>query len=184
MSQEAVELVLGKLLTDARFRRAATDSFEGVCLREGYGLTKTELRLISRLELPCFTELAGRLDLSQIPDYDRLGCGKWAYVCWPLPVVPRLDIMPSRYRTASVTKKTRLLNFFSMTDIHLTGNEAPNKLIYLQQSLPGYAGQNSSSYSGAMLYTPQVFDAAIQTANALHKQDPFDLEGGRNGRQC
>ena len=62
MSQEAVELVLGRLLTDARFRRAATDSFEGVCLREGYGLTKTELRLISRLELPCFTELAGQLD--------------------------------------------------------------------------------------------------------------------------
>lgn len=113
--------------------------------------------------------------LDQIPEYDRLGYGKWAYINWPLPVVPRLDIMPPSYSAASVTKKTRLLNFFAMTDIHLTDKEAPNQLIYLQQSLPGFAGQNSSIYSGVMLYTPQVFDAAIQTANALHKQDPFDF---------
>jgi len=113
--------------------------------------------------------------LCQIPDYDRLGYGKWAYINWPLPVVPRLDIMPDSYSAASVAKKTRLLNFFAMTDIHLTDKEAPNQLIYLQQSNPGYAGQNSSIYSGVMLYTPQVFDAAIQTANALHKKDPFDF---------
>jgi len=62
-----------------------------------------------------------------------------------------------------------------MTDIHLTDKEAPNQLIFLQQNLPGFAGQNSSIYSGVMLYTPQVFDAAIQTANALHKKDPFDF---------
>ncbi|NVN90301.1 MAG: TIGR03768 family metallophosphoesterase [Desulfuromonadales bacterium] len=113
--------------------------------------------------------------LCQIPDYDRLGYGKWAYINWPLPVVPRLDIMPAGYSAASVTKKTRLLNFFAMTDIHLTDKEAPNQLICVQQSLPGYAGQNSSIYSGVMLYTPQVFDAAIQTANALHRKDPFDF---------
>ncbi len=113
--------------------------------------------------------------LSQIQDYDSLGYGKWTYVDWPLPVVQRTDIMPSTFSAASVTKKTRLLNFFAMTDIHLTDKEAPNQLIYLQQSLPGFAGQNSSIYSGVMLYTPQVFDAAIQTANALHKKDPFDF---------
>ena len=114
-------------------------------------------------------------ELSQIPDYDKLGYGKWTYINWPLPVVPRLDIMPTTYSAASVAKKTRLLNFFAMTDIHLTDKEAPNQLIFLQQNLPGFAGQNSSIYSGVMLYTPQVFDAAIQTANALHKKDPFDF---------
>jgi len=113
--------------------------------------------------------------LCQVADYDTLGYGKWTYVNWPLPVVPRLDIMPGTYNAASVSKKTRLLNFFAMTDIHLTDKEAPNQLIYLQQSNPGFAGQNSSIYSGVMLYTPQVFDAAIQTANALHKKDPFDF---------
>jgi metallophosphoesterase (TIGR03768 family) len=113
--------------------------------------------------------------LCQISDYDRLGYGKWAYINWPLPVVPRFDIMPDSYSAASVTEKTRLLNFFAMTDIHLTDKEAPNQLIYLQQSNAGFAGQNSSIYSGVMLYTPQVFDAAVQTANALHKKDPFDF---------
>jgi len=113
--------------------------------------------------------------LNKIKDYDSLAYGKWAYADWALPVVQRLDIMPSTYSAASVTKKTRLLNFFAMTDIHLTDKEAPNQLIFMQQNNPGYAGQNSSIYSGVMLYTPQVFDAAIQTANALHKKDPFDF---------
>ena len=113
--------------------------------------------------------------LCHIPDYDRLGYGRWIYVDWPLPLVTRTDIMPDSFTAASVTPKARLLNFFAMTDIHLTDKEAPNQLIRLQQSLPGYAGQNSSIYSGVMLYTPQVFDAAIQTANALHRTDPFDF---------
>ena len=113
--------------------------------------------------------------LCQVADYDKLGYGKWSFVNWPLPVVPRLDIMSASYNAAPVSKKTRLLNFFAMTDIHLTDKEAPNQLIYLQQSLPGFAGQNGSIFSGVMMYTPQVFDAAIQTANALHKKDSFDF---------
>ena len=113
--------------------------------------------------------------LCRIPDYDGLGYGQWIYVNWPLPLVERTDIMPDGYHAASVAQKTRLVNFFAMTDIHLTDKEAPNQLIYLQQSLPGYAGPNSSIYSGVMLYTPQVFDAAIQTANALHRNNPFDF---------
>lgn len=113
--------------------------------------------------------------LRQIPDYDRLGYGKWEYLDQPLPIVARTDIMGPGYDASSVVKKTKLVNFFAMTDIHLTDKEAPNQLINVQKSNPDYAGQNSSIYSGVMLYTPQVFDAAIQTANALHKQDPFDF---------
>ena len=113
--------------------------------------------------------------LCRIQAYDRLGYGKWTYVNSPLPVVQRTDIMPNGYKAETVSKKKRLLNFFAMTDIHLTDKEAPNQLIYLQQNNPGFAGQNSSIYSGVMLYTPQVFDAAIQTANALHRKDPFDF---------
>jgi metallophosphoesterase (TIGR03768 family) len=111
--------------------------------------------------------------LCQVTDYDRLGYGKWTYVDCALPIVQRTDIMPTGYSAASVTQKKRLLNFFAMTDIHLTDKEAPNQLIYMQQINRDYAGQNSSIYSPVMLYTPHVFDAAIQTANALHKENPF-----------
>lgn len=65
MSQEAVEQVLGRLITDERFRRLAVASLESASLREGYQLTPVELLLLSNsLELPGITELANRLSPS------------------------------------------------------------------------------------------------------------------------
>ena len=61
MSQEALERVLGRLITDAQFRRLATDSLEVACLQEGYSLLPAELHLLSCLELHPFTALASRL---------------------------------------------------------------------------------------------------------------------------
>jgi len=39
MSQEAVERVLGRLITDARFRRAVGNSLETACVQQGYSLS-------------------------------------------------------------------------------------------------------------------------------------------------
>ena len=114
-------------------------------------------------------------ELNHVTEYDRLGYGKWEYLNQPLPIIPRMDIMPPDYDASSIKINTKLVNFFAMTDVHLTDKEAPNQLIYLQESNPGFAGPNTSIYSGVMLYTPHVFDAAIQTANALHKKNPFDF---------
>lgn len=114
-------------------------------------------------------------ELNKVPEYDELGYGKWEYLDQSLPIVPRTDIMPTDYDATSVTSNTKLVNFFAMSDVHLTDKEAPNQLILMQQLNPGFAGQNTSIYSGVMPYTPHVFDAAIQTANALHKENPFDF---------
>ena len=57
-----------------------------------------------------------------------------------------------------------------MTDIHITDKETPAQVIYL-----GYKGGISSAYSPVMLYTTHVLDAAVQTINALHKENPFDF---------
>jgi hypothetical protein len=62
MSQEAVERLLGRLITDERFRRLAAESLESACLREGYRLSPAELRLLSSLELQRIAELADLLD--------------------------------------------------------------------------------------------------------------------------
>lgn len=62
MSQEAVERVLGRLITDERFRRAVADSFEAACLQEGYSLTTIELRLLSGLDISSLAEFSRRLD--------------------------------------------------------------------------------------------------------------------------
>jgi hypothetical protein len=71
MSQEAVEQLLGRLITDERFRLLAADSLEATSLREGYRLSPAELRLLSGLELQNITELAGRLN----PGLCRVGGG-------------------------------------------------------------------------------------------------------------
>lgn len=62
MSQEAVEGVLGRLITDVRFRRLAANSLEAACRQEGYRLFPAELRLLSGLELQYITKFAARLD--------------------------------------------------------------------------------------------------------------------------
>jgi len=48
MSQEAVERLLGRLLTGDSFRSKAKRSIDTACQEEGYGLNPGELRAISR----------------------------------------------------------------------------------------------------------------------------------------
>ncbi len=63
MSQEMVEGLLGRLITDERFRHNAQESLEATCMQGGYNLTTTELLLLSNsLELQRIAELAEHLD--------------------------------------------------------------------------------------------------------------------------
>lgn len=62
MSQAAVEQVMGRMITDERFRRLATKSLETACLLEGYQLFPAELRLLSGLDVQYVGEFADRLD--------------------------------------------------------------------------------------------------------------------------
>ncbi len=118
--------------------------------------------------------------LDQVADYDKLGYGAWTFSAG-LPLAPRTDVMAdpvgylAKVKAKQVIQKTKLLNFFAMTDIHITDKEAPNQLISLQQGDPGFSGNNTSIYSPIMLSTTHVLDAAIQTANVLHKKNPFDF---------
>lgn len=113
--------------------------------------------------------------LDQTTEYEQRGYGQWQYVPQGLPVMVRTDLMPPGYDPATAAPQQQLLHFFAMTDVHITDKEAPNQFMHLQKSNAGFSGQNSSIYSGVMPYTHQVFDAAIQTANALHQQKPFDF---------
>jgi metallophosphoesterase (TIGR03768 family) len=83
--------------------------------------------------------------------------------------------MPAGYASSDPAHLERLATFFAMSDVHITDKEAPNQLIYLQQSDPVMGAPNTSIYSPVMLYTTHVLDAAIQTVNALHKDTPFDF---------
>lgn len=125
--------------------------------------------------------------LHEVSKYDQTGYGAWTYGKG-IDDGKRLDIMPAGYTGASVTRKEKLLNFFTISDIHITDKESPSQLIYLQQLtypdlLPapfnalGHTpwSWETSVYSPVMLYTTHVLDAAVQTANALHKKNPIDF---------
>jgi 3',5'-cyclic AMP phosphodiesterase CpdA len=126
-------------------------------------------------------------ELSKVSQYAGYGYGDWTFGD-PLPSDPRTDIMPAGYERSGVTKDRKLLNFFTITDIHITDKESPNQVIYLQQvyyplglpapfdALGSYPwAWETSVYSPVMLYTTHVLDAAVQTVNALHKENPIDF---------
>ena len=62
MSQDSVERLLGRLLTDASIRADINASPESVCRREGYDLTAGELRLVAEINTSKFAPLALLLD--------------------------------------------------------------------------------------------------------------------------
>lgn len=111
--------------------------------------------------------------LCNVSRYKQYGYGAWTFGSG-LAVDQRADIMPKDYLIAAVSKKQKLLRFFTITDIHITDKESPSQLIYLQQ-LNARNARITSIYSPVMLYTTHVLDAAIQTINALHKQHPIDF---------
>jgi metallophosphoesterase (TIGR03768 family) len=112
-------------------------------------------------------------DLQKVAQYDQFGYGRWTFGA-PLPVVARADLLPGGAALAMPRNKTKLLRFFTFTDVHITDKEAPNQLIDLQRVEPA-AHANTSVYSPVMLYSTQVLDAAVQTVNALHQEAPFDF---------
>jgi metallophosphoesterase (TIGR03768 family) len=105
----------------------------------------------------------------EMSSYAQYGYGKWKFGP-PLPVPKRQDILDPAYDNTSVVHSARLLNYFTMSDVHITDEESPVSAIFF-----GYKGGTSSAYSPVMMYTTQVLDAVVQTINAMHKQKPFDF---------
>lgn len=138
----------------------------------GYPIASDVFTTLQRTVVPGPTPSV-KIELYEIAKYQQYGFGNWAFG-GPLKSVTRTDIMPALYDGSAVTKKEKLLKFFAITDVHITDKESPNQAIYLQRlhkALP----VSASLYSGIMLYTTHVLDAAVQTINELHKKDPFDF---------
>jgi len=106
---------------------------------------------------------------TEISKYSQYGYGVWKFGKG-LGFQKRMDIMSSTYTNTSVINNSKLLNFFAITDIHISDKESPAQAIFF-----GYKGGVISGYSGIMLYTTHVLDAAVQTINALNKKNPFDF---------
>lgn len=112
---------------------------------------------------------ATALLITDIAKYTQNGYGLWQYG-EGLDYEKRLDLMSTTYRPASAIGTARLLNFFTISDVHITDKESPAQVIYF-----GPKAGSISAYSPVMLYTTQTLDAAVQTVNALNKLKPFDF---------
>jgi metallophosphoesterase (TIGR03768 family) len=104
----------------------------------------------------------------ELARYEANGYGAWSYGPG-LAAERRLDLMPAGY-DGSAAGGSRLLRFFAITDIHIADVQSPAQAIFF-----GYKGFLSSAYSGVMLYTHHVLDAAVRTVNAQHRDDPIDF---------
>ena len=112
-------------------------------------------------------------DLSRISEYTKFGYGEWFFGPGLIPEI-RNDLMPANFKDNPVTKKLKLIHFFTISDIHITDKESPSQFIYLQQS--DSTGQYITSiYSPIMPFTTHVLDAAVQTINAIHQSNTFDF---------
>ena len=130
---------------------------------------------------------------SDIALYKENGYGLWKYgAAFPYSAI---DIQTGEVTPSSIPdpKAVKLVSFFAMSDVHLCDKESPARAIYAGYQYPyptlppsptpvrppGPITQrsvgDSSTYSGVILYTTQVLDAAVQTINALHKTKPFDF---------
>jgi len=139
---------------------------------KGYEIASDVQTTLQRTVAPGATPSTA-IALDEVSKYNQCGYGNWNYGSG-LPYDRRLDLMPATYGGSAVTKKTKLLNFFTISDIHITDKESPNQLIYLQRLHPTLP-VGASLHSGIMPYTTHVLDAAVQTVNALHKQNPIDF---------
>jgi metallophosphoesterase (TIGR03768 family) len=137
----------------------------------GYPIDSNVVTTIEKTIKPGTTSgtISGK-DLRKISEYDPNGYGVWSDG-GPLDSEKRKDIMSGTYTYPSGAGPLKLLRFFAITDIHITDKESPSQTIYIQQLL----GIDTSTYSPTMLYTTQVLDAAVQTVNALHTQNPIDF---------
>ena len=137
---------------------------------KGYPIASDVITTVERTVVPIPAPSdSPKLNPYDISKFSQYGYGNWEYGPG-LAYQKRLDLMSSAYNDTSVTRTAKLLNFFTMTDIHLTDKEAPAEMVYY-----GYKWGVISGYSPAMLYTTQILDAAVQTVNALHKKNPFNF---------
>ncbi len=119
---------------------------------------------------------------SDLPGYALYGYSSWQW--GPGVDHGQLTNIMSVADAYTATNATRLLTFFCFSDIHLTDKETPSwpywsayktAVGFTNNVTPPPGDGNSSAYSPVMLYTTQVLDASVRTANALHRLMPFDF---------
>ena len=108
---------------------------------------------------------------------NELPYSKYGYNAWtPEPGLQHLKLTSLAPGYTGAPSVARLLHYFSISDVHITDKESPAQPLYFGWSAAwGAPSNDGSAYSPVVLSGPQMLDAAMQTANALHQKSPFDF---------
>ena len=110
------------------------------------------------------------LTIDQVEQYAPTGYSSWGWG----PGVDAGPLLPDGSSAGAHHPTETLLNFFSISDSHITDKESPAQLLSL--GVTGTFGNaNTPLYSPVILSTTHVLDAAVQTINVLHGRTPFDF---------
>ncbi|MFP4498283.1 MAG: hypothetical protein ACLFQV_08745, partial [Vulcanimicrobiota bacterium] len=101
------------------FSLGLSESYSEQCMVKKYPID-SNVQTTKQRTIVLSTTFSGTLipqDLYKISEYDKYGYGIWSYGPGLDPEKEkRTDIMPEDYDAASVTKTTKLLHFFTMSD--------------------------------------------------------------------
>jgi uncharacterized repeat protein (TIGR02543 family) len=128
----------------------------------------TRDRVVSPLSI---TDTATPLVIQDVSQYAEREYSSWQWG----PGVVAGPFLPDGTTTITPTAAATLLNFFTVSDIHITDKESPGQALYGAVGLGSFGSVNTSAYSPVILSTTHVLDAAVQTINALHDAKPFDF---------
>ncbi|MFZ2960444.1 MAG: TIGR03768 family metallophosphoesterase [Candidatus Ozemobacteraceae bacterium] len=158
------------------FGQTGIDSLASQSQLEGYPIASSVFTTRQKTIVPVTPSGSETISPFDISKYKQNGYGEWA-IASGTDSGKFTDIMPDGYKAsgALMTNTAKLLHFFTITDIHITDKESPAQLIYGALGNLGFKDNAISVYSGIMLYTTHLFDAAIQTVNAISKQNKIDF---------
>lgn len=113
------------------------------------------------------------LVITDVSQYDTYGYSHWS-IGQPNDYGP---LLPDGSAPGTRTKVEAMLNFFTMTDIHITDKESTAQIPFLG-TVSSFGDVNTSGYSPVIMSTTHVLDAAVQTINALHAQNNPSFDFG------
>ena len=113
---------------------------------------------------------AAQIGITEVDQYEVNGYSLWQLGAG-VDAGPRL---PDGSAPGAYTSGETLLNFFSLSDAHITDKESTAQALYLGVD-SDFGSADTNVYTPVILSTTQVLDAAVQTINELHKTDPFDF---------
>lgn len=106
---------------------------------------------------------------NEIEKYEEKGYGLWKLEK-SNGYEKRTDILPIGVRDS--TKSVTLTQFFTMSDIHIVDIQSTTQpLFFGEKPNPGM----QSAYTGSMLYSTQILNAAVQTLNLINKKSKIDF---------